>query len=107
MISSLKTLAALLTTTVIIAVVSLLTGCSMTYNGETLFYTVGCSQCHTFKGRGGRMAPDLSAVTNIRSDSWIESYLQDPKEMNPLSRMPSFKHLSGSERKAIVAFLKN
>jgi hypothetical protein len=27
--------------------------------------------------------------------------------MNPLSRMPSFKHLSGSKRKAIVAFLKS
>jgi cbb3-type cytochrome oxidase cytochrome c subunit len=79
----------------------------MPYNGETLFFREGCSQCHTYKGRGGRMGPDLSAVTNIRSDSWIENYLQDPKRINPLSRMPSFKHLSRGKRQAILAFLKN
>lgn len=79
----------------------------MTYKGEKLFFREGCSQCHTFQGKGGRMGPDLSAVTNIRSDSWIDSYLQDPKKMNPLARMPSFKHLSSSKRQAIIAFLKH
>lgn len=78
----------------------------MTYNGEKLFFKEGCSQCHTYKGRGGRMGPDLSAVTNLRSDNWINSYLQEPKAINPLSRMPSFKHLSSSKRKAIIIFLK-
>jgi len=102
-----KTVSFLLASGAILAALFLLPGCSMTYNGEKLFYSVGCSQCHTFKGRGGRIAPDLSAVTNIRNDSWIESYLQDPKQINPLSRMPSFKHLSSSKRKAIIAFLKN
>jgi cytochrome c2 len=90
----------------LLTALSLLSGCSATYNGEKLFYSVGCSQCHTFRGRGGSLAPDLSAITNIRSDSWIDSYLQDPKEMNPQARMPSFRQLSGSERKAIIAFLK-
>jgi len=85
----------------------LVEGCVLTYNGEKLFFREGCSQCHTFQGKGGRMGPDLSAVTNIRSDSWIDSYLQDPKKMNPLARMPSFKHLSSSKRQAIIAFLKH
>lgn len=84
-----------------------LTGCAMTYSGEKLFFREGCSQCHTYKGRGGRMGPDLSAVTNIRSDSWIDTYLQDPKKINSFARMPSFKHLSHSKRKAIITFLKN
>lgn len=83
-----------------------LNGCSVTYDGEKLFFSEGCSQCHSFKGRGGRMGPDLSAVTNIRSDSWIESYIQAPRKMNPTGRMPSFNHLSSSKRKAIIAFLK-
>ena len=82
-------------------------GCSMMYNGEKLFYREGCIQCHTYKGKGGRMGPDLSAVTNRKNDKWIDSYLQNPKKMNPLSRMPSFKHLSSSKRKAIIAFLKS
>ncbi len=51
------------------------------------------------------MAPDLSAVTNIRSHDWIDSYLQNPQQINPLSRMPSFAHLSRAKRKAIINFL--
>ena len=84
----------------------LLSDCSAVYNGEKLFFRVGCSQCHSFQGRGGRMGPDLSAVSNIRSDEWIDSYLQDPKKINPLSRMPSFNHLSKGKRNAIISFLK-
>jgi cbb3-type cytochrome oxidase cytochrome c subunit len=82
-------------------------GCSMTYSGEKLFVKEGCSQCHSYKGKGGMMGPDLSAVSNLRSDSWIDSYIQDPQKMYPISRMPSFKHLSSSKRKAIIGYLKN
>jgi cbb3-type cytochrome oxidase cytochrome c subunit len=85
----------------------LISGCSKTYNGEKLFFKEGCSQCHTYKGKGGRMGPDLSAVTNLKTDSWIDSYMQNPKSMYPSARMPSFKHLSSSKRKAIISFLKN
>jgi cbb3-type cytochrome oxidase cytochrome c subunit len=88
-----------------LAAAFLLSGCSP-YDGEKLFFTVGCSQCHSYKGRGGRMGPDLSAVTNIRSDEWIDSYIQDPKKMNPLARMPAFKNLSATKRAAIIKFLK-
>ncbi|KPK00523.1 MAG: hypothetical protein AMJ60_01015 [Desulfobacterales bacterium SG8_35] len=91
---------------VILASTHFLSGCAMTYDGKKLFFREGCSQCHTYKGKGGRMGPDLSAVTNTRSDSWIESYIHDPKKVNPLSRMPSFQHLSRSKRKAIITFLK-
>jgi cytochrome c2 len=85
----------------------LFSACSMTYSGEKLFFKEGCSQCHTFKGKGGRMGPDLSAVTNLKTDKWIDSYMQNPKSMYPFARMPSFKHLSSSKRKAIITFLKN
>lgn len=81
-------------------------GCAAVYDGEKLFFGAGCSQCHSFHGRGGRMGPDLSAVSNTRSDAWIDGYLQNPKKMNPLSRMPSFNHLSKSKRNAIISFLK-
>jgi cbb3-type cytochrome oxidase cytochrome c subunit len=84
-----------------------LSGCSIAYNGEKLFFQEGCSQCHTYKGKGGRMGPDLSAVSNVKTDSWIDSYIQNPKSMYPFSRMPSFSHLSSSKRKAIISFLKN
>ena len=91
----------------ILAVSIFFAGCTIPYNGEKLFFSTGCSQCHSFKGKGGRMGPDLSAVTNLKSDSWIDSYIRDPKKINSSARMPSFKHLSGAKRKAIIAFLKN
>ncbi len=100
-----KSLSCILVSGIFISITLLVTGCSRIYDGEKLFFTVGCSQCHTFTGRGGRMAPDLSAVTNIRSDDWIDSYLQNPKKINPLSRMPSFAHLSRPQRRAIIKFL--
>lgn len=86
--------------------ISLLTACSGIYNGEKLFHQAGCIQCHTFKGKGGRMGPDLSAVTNIRSEDWIIRYLEDPKKMNSFARMPSFAHLSKGKRMAIISYLK-
>jgi cbb3-type cytochrome oxidase cytochrome c subunit len=87
------------------SVTQLVTGCSGAYDGEKLFFQVGCSQCHTYYGRGGRMGPDLSAAANRRSNDWIDSYLQNPKKINPLTRMPSFSHLSRAKRKAIIRFL--
>jgi cbb3-type cytochrome oxidase cytochrome c subunit len=97
----------LLVLVTILAMTHLLSGCSKIYDGKKLFFKEGCGQCHTFKGKGGRMGPDLSAVTNTRSDGWIESYIHDPKKKNPQARMPSFNTLSSSKRKAIIAFLKN
>jgi len=84
--------------------VAVLPGC-ISYNGEKLFKKEGCIVCHSFNGTGGRMGPDLTAISNIRSGTWINNYIQDPKEMNRFSRMPAFPHLSSGKRKAIIAFL--
>jgi len=82
-----------------------LAGCT-NYSGEQLFHTEGCITCHRFKGTGGSMGPDLTAITQIKSDNWIHSYLKNPKKFNQQARMPSFAHLSSKKRKAIISFLK-
>jgi mono/diheme cytochrome c family protein len=89
-----------------LAAVFFVAGCSTPRNGEKLFFSQGCSQCHSFQGHGGNMGPDLSAVINSRGVAWVDHYLQDPQKMNHLSRMPSFQHLSRRQRRAIIAFLK-
>jgi cytochrome c2 len=80
-------------------------GCS-NYNGEQLFQTEGCITCHRFKGTGGSMGPDLTAISQIKSDNSIHSYLKNPKQFNQQARMPSFAHLSNNKRKAIITFLR-
>jgi cbb3-type cytochrome oxidase cytochrome c subunit len=76
-------------------------------DGSVLFAREGCIQCHSFKGKGGNMAPDLTAVTNRRSDRWIRQQIKNPRKNNPDSRMPAFGHLSGSEIRAILRYLKS
>lgn len=80
-------------------------GCAH-YDGGRLFHTEGCITCHRFKGSGGGMGPDLTAITALKSDSAIYNYLQNPKKYNPHARMPSFANLSRSKRNAIIAYLK-
>jgi cbb3-type cytochrome oxidase cytochrome c subunit len=84
--------------------VAVLPGC-ISYNGEKLFQKEGCIVCHSFNGIGGRMGPDLTAISNIRSNTWINTYIQDPQKINSLTRMPAFPHLSSSKRKAIIGYL--
>lgn len=82
-----------------------LAGCS-NYNGEELFHTEGCITCHRFKGSGGSMGPDLTAISQIKSDSSIHDYLKNPQKYNRQARMPSFAYLSSCKRKAIISYLK-
>ncbi len=75
-------------------------------NGEEIFTKQGCINCHSFKGKGGETCPDLTGVTRRRSRSWIRDQIQNPKQHNPNSTMPSFDYLSRSEINAIIRYLK-
>jgi len=85
---------------------AMLTVAGCTANGAALFHEQGCIQCHRFQGEGGMMGPDLTAVSERRSDNYIVHYIHNPKASNPRARMPAFPHLSKQERLAIIAFLK-
>jgi cytochrome c2 len=87
-------------------VLAMLTVAGCTINGAALFHAQGCIQCHRFHGEGGMMGPDLTAVTERRSDDFIEHYIHNPTASNPHARMPAFTQLSTRERMAIIAFLK-
>lgn len=76
-------------------------------DGKELFRAEGCINCHSFKGEGGEMAPDLTSVTQRRSDEWIRQQIRNSKKHNPDSRMPSFDYLSGRQINAIIRYLKS
>lgn len=77
------------------------------FKGEELFAKHGCDNCHTFKGRGGNMGPDLTAVTLRRKTSWLQSYIREPASRDKQTRMPPFHHLSTEEIKSIIAYLND
>ncbi len=91
---------------VIVAAVAIFLARILTPEGGELFRKEGCINCHSFKGQGGSIGPDLTAVTHRRSHSWIRQQIRNPKKHNPNSVMPSFSHLSWWEISAIIRYLK-
>jgi cytochrome c2 len=87
-------------------ILAVLTVAGCAANGEALFHEEGCIQCHRFRGEGGMMGPDLTAVTKRHSDDFIFNYIHNPRASNPHARMPAFSQLSKRKRLAIIAFLK-
>lgn len=83
----------------------LFAGCSA--DGEALFQSKGCSNCHSFQGQGGRMGPDLTAVSRRMNSNEIREYLKNPRNKYPQTRMPSFEKLSGAELRGLADYLSN
>jgi mono/diheme cytochrome c family protein len=99
--------------------------------GRELFYSNGCNYCHTQYVReqdtgmgeptqGGdyvfdnpmilgseRTGPDLSYIGRKHSEAWEIRHLETPREMSPMSIMPSFDFLSDIEKERIAAYLFN
>ena len=97
--------------------------------GRELFYSNGCNYCHTQYVReqdtamgdpseGGdyvfdnpmilgseRTGPDLSNIGHKRSEAWEYRHLDNPREMSPLSIMPSFEFLAQADKELIVTYL--
>jgi len=76
-------------------------------DGAELFRTRGCIGCHSFKGRGGAIGPDLTAVTHRRSRGWIRDQIKNPRLHNPNTVMPSFSQLSWREVNALINYLNS
>jgi cytochrome c2 len=71
---------------IVLILAALLSSCAG--KGEELFTTKGCIRCHSFKGKGGNIGPDLTAVADRRSGRWIND-------------------LSEYEIRSIIAYLKS
>lgn len=74
-------------------------------DGRRIFEREGCGGCHSFKGTGGGAGPDLTAVRQRRSRSWLVTHIENPQAHGPEARMPAFKHLNRRDIRAIVRYL--
>ncbi len=72
--------------------------------GKRLFAEKACLGCHIIGGQGGRVGPDLDAVTRRRPIVFLRRKLADPIVDNPTSMMPNF-NLTAAEIEAVVAYL--
>lgn len=72
--------------------------------GKELFKTNKCSVCHKVGSTGGKLGPDLSNEGNKRKEAWLQSYLPNPKSINPKNVMPAVK-LKDADLKALIAYV--
>jgi len=74
--------------------------------GEVVFATHQCPICHTIKGKGGTVGPDLSKVGQRRDEAGLKKFLPDPQSVAPSTIMPPFKG-SPQELDDLVAYLQS
>lgn len=73
--------------------------------GEKLFLRYNCWVCHTVRGKGGKLGPDLSTVGKRRQDNWMVAHFKDPRSVSQKSFMPQF-NLSDEQIDELVVYLK-
>lgn len=89
-----------------ILVLGALVSCSLGSKGAEVFKREKCMDCHTFKGKGGAVGPNLTNVGGRRTRDYIYQQIKDPKSHNPRTEMPSFVgRVSEEEINALADYL--
>jgi mono/diheme cytochrome c family protein len=67
---------------------------------------VKCLTCHSFRGRGGTFAPDLSFEGSAVEKEWLKTFLKSPDIIRPLlKQMPKF-NLTEEEATILADYIK-
>ena len=88
---------------------------SIVAQGQRVFQTSGCAQCHTVRGTAasGTRGPDLTHVVSRRTlgagthentPANLARWVTEPQEMKPGNKMPD-PQLSEADARAVVAYL--
>ncbi|HXE12642.1 MAG TPA: c-type cytochrome [Bryobacteraceae bacterium] len=92
----------------IVAYIRSLNGTSATPRGDkaaglVLFRSKGCMQCHSVKGQGGELGPDLTGIGASRSVKNLRESIVDPNaQVPPQYWIVSFEDQSGSYVKGFL-----
>jgi mono/diheme cytochrome c family protein len=81
---------------------------SLVAAGKAVYAKNGCANCHAIGGKGGKSAPDLSAIGKTKTAKWLEDQIKDPKSHNPDAKMPGYEDaIKDKDLKALVAYLQS
>jgi ubiquinol-cytochrome c reductase cytochrome b subunit len=72
--------------------------------GAAYFRQENCISCHTVNGRGGKLGPDLTAVSIHRDAAWMIAHFKRPSAVRPGTSMPPIQ-LGDTQLNSLAAFL--
>ena len=72
--------------------------------GQHLVENLGCLGCHTIRGEGSSIAPELTNLKGKVNAEWLYGWIANPKAYFPNSRMPVF-NLTRDQSVAIGDYL--
>lgn len=76
--------------------------------GKDVWHKYNCVNCHTLFGEGAYYAPDLTKITQLRGDAYLQAYLRDPSRFYDEQRhrrlMPR-QNMADDEITDVIAFL--
>jgi cytochrome c2 len=76
--------------------------------GQKIFTAQKCTTCHKVGGKGGVLAPDLSAVGTRRDAAWLAKFLPNPTTIDPKNppkvKMTPLK-IKGQDMNDLIAYL--
>jgi nitric oxide reductase subunit C len=77
-------------------------------SGRDVWHKYNCVNCHTLFGEGAYYAPDLTKITQLRGEQYLQAYMRDPSAFYDEQRhrrlMPK-QNLSEQEITDLIAFL--
>ena len=77
-------------------------------HGQDVWHKYNCINCHTLFGEGAYYAPDLTKITQLRGEPYLQAYMRDPSQFYDEQRhrrlMPR-QDLSDDEITDLIAFL--
>jgi mono/diheme cytochrome c family protein len=86
--------------------VSLLEGADTLRRGEYLFEQLGCHGCHLVQGYDGlpQVGPNLRRVAAKVNPQWLVSWVKNPYDFRPRTRMPNFL-FDDAQATAVAAYI--
>lgn len=78
----------------------------MVLEGRKIYADLHCAHCHSIKGDGGHVGPDLGISVAKRTDQWLMDHFRKPQSLSPGSPMPNL-NLLDEEIYSLIAYLRD
>ena len=81
----------------------------MVTRGKDVWHANNCINCHTLFGEGAYYAPDLTKITKLRGEPYLQAYMRDPSKFYDETkhrRLMPRQDLSEQDITDLIAFLE-